>query len=90
MSVQRLVLERVVTLVGGDAPGGDALTEARNLIAESGIPAQMHVGTPADRFDDRMTCEWLLGSFAHVIDTKAWFAMNSLINLATVTLKETP
>lgn len=83
MSSSRDVLQQVVTAIDSTKPG-PALDEIRAMIAEAGITPNMHVGDPPESFegDDRKTVEWILGNFADIIDSQAWYAMNSFINYA--------
>lgn len=53
----------------------------RNLIAEAGIPAGIHVGADPASFTPAMTAEWVLGQWADMIDQNSPF-LNSCRNIS--------
>lgn len=57
------------------------MSEIRNLIAEAGIAAGTHVGTPAEDFTPLMVAEWVLGNWIDMIDAKSPF-LNSARNVS--------
>jgi len=59
------------------------------LLEQNGIVQNMHVGQPKEFFEDKeKLVEYYLGQYIDIINKKAWFAMNSAINITYVFLQE--
>jgi hypothetical protein len=82
------VLRQIVTLLDRAGPGDLAVSMARLMIAECGVAPNAHCGVPPAQFTPQMTAEWCLGQLADVIDTKAWWAMNTGLNVCRDRLEE--
>lgn len=62
-------------------PGGqEAAIEVAASLRDVGIVPGAHEDGDLDSFDEAQHLEWALGRFVDLVDKKAWFAMNSLLN----------
>ena len=50
------------------------------FLKENGFKSGEHVGKDPDTFTPEMTIEWYLGQGIQIVESEAWFAMNSWLN----------
>lgn len=79
----------VLEMIASSGPGDPKVKAARLMIVDAGLVPGIHVGADDNTFDDPIRiAEWWLGQVANLIDTKSWFAMNSLLNWGEARLPE--
>lgn len=76
-------LRAAVKLIESGGPSeataaAESVESVRVLLAERGLGPNCHVGNGALVGD--AVVEWYAGQLLDIVDRKAWFAMNSLIN----------
>jgi len=85
--LRALTRSTVLTVERGGPDGiEETVAPLRSALAERGLAPGCHVGTEPPLIEGRsrltpdMTVEWYAGQLLDIVDKKAWFAMNSLIN----------
>lgn len=84
----RTLTRSTILIVERGGPDGieETVAPLRSALAERGLAPRCHVGAEPPLIEGRssltpdMTVEWYAGQLLDIVDKKAWFAMNSLIN----------
>jgi len=79
--LRTLTRDMILAIDKGGPPAVEAsVAPVRLALAERGQVSGCHVGLGRELTPDE-TVEWYAGQLLDIVDKKAWFAMNSLINL---------
>lgn len=80
-TLREVVRKSIINVQNGDT--GEAMQEAqviREALQAKGLDKGCHVGRSDLDSDPELVIEWYAGQFLDIVDSKAWFAMNGLIN----------